>query len=68
MNKNKYLVFISIGFELVSLIIISIYLGDKIVEKGWPEYIKAILILVSFFIWFISLILKLKSLKADKNE
>lgn len=68
MNKNKYLVFISIGLELVSLIIISIYLGDYLVKKKeWPEYFKAIFILVAFTIWFVSLMIKLKALN-KKND
>lgn len=67
MNKNKYLVFISIGFELIALILVSIYLGTYLVEKGWSDYIKVILILVAFVVWFTSLILKLKAINNSKK-
>lgn len=66
MKKNKYIVFAAIGFELVSLILASIYGGEWLVKNGAPEYIKALLIVAAFIVWFISLLLKLK--KAEKND
>ena len=64
MKKNKYMVFVAIGFELISLILVAIYGGTWVVKQGFPEYTKALLIVGAFIIWFISLILKLK--KAEK--
>jgi hypothetical protein len=66
MKKNKYIIFAAIGFELISLILVAIYGGEWLVKKGSPEYIKALLIVGAFVIWFISLMLKLK--KAEKND
>lgn len=66
MKKNKYIVFAAIGFELISLILAAIYGGEWLVKQGSPEYIKALLIVGAFVIWFISLMLKLK--KAEKND
>jgi uncharacterized membrane protein len=64
-NKNKYVVFIAIGFELVSLILLAIWLGEYLQkEKGWPGA-QAFLVLLAFLIWFISLMLKLRKIKSD---
>lgn len=68
MKKNKYLVFVSIGFELVALIILFIYLGNLAVEHGWPQYTKAFAIVLAFVIWIVSLVVKLKSLEKSKND
>jgi hypothetical protein len=51
---------------LISLILVAIYGGEWLVKQGSPEYIKALLIVGAFVIWFISLMLKLK--KAEKND
>ena len=66
MKKNKYIIFAAIGFELIGLILVSIYGGEELVKRGAPEYIKAILIVAAFILWFISLMLKLK--RAEKND
>ena len=66
MKKNKYIVFAAIGFELISLSLVAIYGGEWLVKQGSPEYIKALLIVGAFVVWFISLMLKLK--KAEKND
>lgn len=64
-NKNKYIVFAAIGFELVSLILLAIWLGEYLQkEKGWPAA-QAFLVLLAFLVWFISLMLKLKKIKND---
>lgn len=68
MRKSKYLIFASIGFELVILIILFIYLGDFLVQKGWPDYTRAFGIVLAFIIWMISLVLKLKSLEKVQNK
>lgn len=66
MKKNKYIIFAAIGFELISLILVAIYGGEALVKKGFPEYLKALLIVLAFVVWFISLMVKLK--KAEKND
>ena len=66
MKKNKYIIFATIGFELVSLILAAIYGGEYLVKKGAPEYMKALLIVIVFVVWFISLMLKLKNM--SKND
>ena len=65
MKNSKYLVFISIGFELVGLVLLGIYGGEYLVKKGAPEFVKALLIVFVFILWFISLIIKLR--KIDKK-
>ncbi len=60
--KNRYLVFAGIGFEMIALILAAIYLGQYLVEKKIVgDWIKAILIVVAFVVWFISLVVKLKA-------
>ncbi len=66
MQKNKYIIFATIGFELVSLILAAIYGGEFLVKRGAPEYVKALLIVLVFVVWFISLMVKLK--KMSKND
>lgn len=65
MNKNKYIVFATIGFELISLIIISLWLGNYLVQKGYGAAAQAFCVLGAFLLWFVSLILKLKKMKND---
>jgi hypothetical protein len=65
MKKNKYLVFAAIGFELVTLILIAIWAGDYLVKQGFSKAAPAFCVLAAFFLWFISLILKLKNMKND---
>jgi hypothetical protein len=69
MKKNKYLIFASIGFELVALIVFFIYLGEYLVDKqGWPQSTKAFGIVLAFGIWITSLFVKLKSLEKSKDS
>ena len=65
MNKNKYLVFISIGFELITLIIIALWLGNYLSNNGFGTAAQAFCVLAAFLLWFISLIFKLKKIKND---
>lgn len=60
MKKNKYIVFAAIGFELIALILAAIYGGEEAVKRGAPDYVKALLIVAAFVMWFISLMMKLK--------
>ncbi|MFZ3230100.1 MAG: hypothetical protein WA160_07840 [Pseudobdellovibrio sp.] len=62
MKKNKYVVFIAIGFELIGLIILSLWAGQWIQDKGYAGA-QAICVVIGFFIWFASLIMKLKGIK-----
>ena len=64
MKKNKYIVFATIGFELISLIILSLWAGKKLEEMGYAGA-QALAVVIGFFIWFGSLIYKLKKLKND---
>jgi hypothetical protein len=36
-KKNKYIIFIAIGFELVSLILAAIWLGDYMVKNDYGK-------------------------------
>lgn len=63
MKKNKYIVFASIGFELIGLLIVAIWLGKYLTEKGYGTAAQAFCVLGAFFVWFMSLIMKLKALK-----
>lgn len=61
-QKNKYIVFAAIGFELVSLILAAIWAGNFLQKKGYDSA-PAFAIVLAFFVWFISLIIKLKSIQ-----
>ncbi len=64
---NKYLVFAGIGFELIGLILLSVYIGDTLDSK-WPSkgMWVAGLILLSLVGWMVHLVFLLKS--AQKSE
>lgn len=64
MKKNKYIVFAAIGFELIGLILFSLWAGQWLQDKGYAGA-QAICVVLGFFIWFTSLIIKLKKLKND---
>lgn len=75
MKKNKYIIFASIGFELIGLLVVAIWLGKYLAGKGYGTAAQAFCVLGAFLIWFISLIMKLKSMKTsdssdhnDKND
>ncbi len=63
--KNKYIIFASIGFELISLILISLWLGKYLSSKGYGTAAEALCVLGAFLLWFISLVIKLKKMKND---
>lgn len=65
MKKNRYIVFIAIGFELISLILLALWLGNYLVQKGYGAAAQAFCVLGAFAVWFISLIVKLKNMKKD---
>lgn len=64
---NKYVLFVSMGFELIGLIIVAIYLGgyleDKLeIKKG---LLQALLILLFLIGWFVRVIYQVKSANAN---
>lgn len=63
MKQTKYIVFASIGFELISLIIAALWLGSYLSKRGYGAAAEAFCVVAAFLIWFVSLISKLKSLK-----
>lgn len=65
MKKNKYIVFATIGFELISLILVSLWVGSYLSKKGYGVAVEAFCVLGAFLIWFISLVIKLKNIKND---
>lgn len=67
-KQNKYLMFGAIGFELISLILFAIYGGEYAVKQGYPNYLKALLIVLAFVVWFISLITKLRAIDKNKDQ
>ena len=68
MKNNKYVVFATIGFELISLILLSLWLGNYLTKQGYGATAEAFCVVVAFLIWFISLIIKLKKINSDKNS
>lgn len=63
MKPNKYLIFLSIGFELVVLVIIAVKAGDYLVAEGYSKSLPAFFVIAAMLIWFVSLFLKLQKLK-----
>lgn len=67
-KKNRYVVFITIGFELISLILLALWLGSYLSKKGYGPSAEAACVLVAFAIWFISLLIKLKNETKNQAE
>jgi hypothetical protein len=65
MKNNKYLIFLSIGFELVALVLIAVKVGDYLVAEGYSKSSPAFAVILAMLIWFFSLYMKLKKLKND---
>ena len=57
------MVFVSIGFELIVLILLAVWIGDYLVAQGYSKNWPAFTVVIAFFMWFTSLIVKLKNLK-----
>lgn len=66
---NKYIVFAGVGFELVGLIVVSVYAGEYL-EKIRPTkgLWVAGLILLSLVGWMIQLWYMLKKTEKQKSE
>ncbi len=65
---NKYLVFAGIGFELIGLILLSVYIGEALDSK-WPSkgLWVAGLILLSLVGWMVHLVFLLKSTQKSES-
>jgi len=63
MKNNKYLIFLSIGFELVVLVMAAVWIGDYLVNDGYSKSLPAFLVIGAMVVWFVSLFLKLQKLK-----
>lgn len=66
MKKNKFVVFITIGFEFTSLVLIALWVGSYLEKMGYSNMATAFCVLGAFLVWFISLMVKLKNL--NKND
>lgn len=68
MKTNKYIIFTMIGFEMVALVLVAIYVGEYLQKnKGWPSYTQALFVVGGLGLWFVSLFFKLKSLTSLKG-
>lgn len=64
---NKYIVFTGIGFELIGLIIGSVYLGSFLESKYSLKGLwTAIFIIISMVAWIIHIVIMLK--KVQKKD
>lgn len=64
---NKYVLFVSMGFELIGLIIVAVYLGGYLEEKFVFKkgLLQALLILFFLIGWFVRVIYQVKSANAN---
>jgi len=66
---NKYIVFAGVGFELVALIIVSVYAGEYLEQINPTKGLwVAGLILLSLVGWMIQLVFMLKKTDTKKSE
>lgn len=66
---NKYIVFAGIGFELVGLIIVSVYAGEYLETiKPTKGLWVAGLILLSLVGWMVHLLYMLKNTQKQKSD
>lgn len=66
---NKYILFIGIGFELIGLIVVAIYVSAWLEEK-YPSKgtITAGMILLALVGWFIHIFVLLKKVSTEKQK
>lgn len=66
MKKNAAWLFAGIGFELVGLVLGSIWLGDKVDKYfGWNGTGLIICLVASLFSWLLRVIFLLKKVEKD---
>ena len=70
--KNKYIVFIGMGVELVGLVLGSLYVGklvdDYFSAKGVITILTLLLCLVSWFVHFLYLVKRIEKVNSDKKQ
>ncbi|MEI7972791.1 MAG: hypothetical protein WCH11_00320 [Bdellovibrio sp.] len=63
---NRWLVFTGIGFELIGLIVLGVWIGKELENiKPFGGLWVAICILTAFVLWFIHLLVLLKRVNTD---
>jgi hypothetical protein len=66
---NKYIIFAGVGFELVGLIVVSVYAGEYLEQIRPTKGLWAAgLILLSLVGWMIQLVYMLKTTEKQKSE
>lgn len=66
---NQGFIFLGIGFELVSLCLVGIYLGGEIdTYMAWKGYATISLILLFLFGWFVHLFYLLRRFEENDVE
>lgn len=69
MNKNNLWAFVSIGFEIVGLILVAVYLGAYLDEK---YQLKGLgtggMVIVALTGWLVRIILMLKKIQSDEES
>jgi F0F1-type ATP synthase assembly protein I len=66
---NRYLVFTSIGFELIGIMLASIYLGQKIDEHYATKGVALIaLIFLGLASWLMHVIMLLRNIEKNNPE
>lgn len=67
--KNKHLAFVGIGFELVGLMLVAIYISPKL-ESLWPSggLITSLVFLACLAGWFFHIWYLLKKIESDSSK
>ena len=69
MNPNKYWIFLSMGFELVGLVITSVFIGQSLDEKlGTRGLSLLFLTLACLAGWMVHLIFLLKRIERSSEK
>lgn len=66
---NRYLIFASMGFELVGIMLASIYLGQKIDENYGTKGVALIaLMFIGLASWLAHMIMLLRQIEKNNSE
>ncbi len=66
--KNAYGLFMGLGFELVALILLFMFIGGKIDDRlGTENIVRLLGIVFAFVIWFVHLMQVLKRTSSDTD-